>query len=151
GEVQTRLAVRGEHQATNALYAIAVAGSLGVGVEVAAAGLAAATGSRWRLELERRTDGVIVLNDVYNANPTSMAAALRALLALPATGRRIAVLGDMRELGDLSSAAHADIGALAGQLGVDVLVGVGEGGAQIVAGAPAVPARLAVADADAAL
>ena len=58
-----------------------------------AAGLAAATGSRWRLELERRADGVTVLNDVYNANPTSMAAALRALAALPTSGRRIAVLG----------------------------------------------------------
>ena len=58
----------------NALYAIAVAGSLGLAPDVIAAGLAAATGSRWRLELERRADGVVVLNDVYNANPTSMAA-----------------------------------------------------------------------------
>jgi UDP-N-acetylmuramoyl-tripeptide--D-alanyl-D-alanine ligase len=151
GEVETRLSVRGEHQAVNALYAIAVAGSLGVAPDVIAAGLAAAVGSRWRLELERRTDGVVVLNDVYNANPTSMAAALRALLALPAAGRRVAVLGDMRELGAESAAAHAEVGALAERLGVDVLVGVGEGGAQIVDAATGIGTRLAVADAPDAL
>jgi UDP-N-acetylmuramoyl-tripeptide--D-alanyl-D-alanine ligase len=154
GEIETRLAVRGEHQAVNALYAIAVAGSLGVAPDVIAAGLAAATGSRWRLELERRADGVVVLNDVYNANPTSMTAALRALAALaalPARSRRVAVLGDMRELGAESAAAHAEVGALAERLGVDVLVGVGEGGAQIVDAASGVRTRLAVADAAGAL
>jgi UDP-N-acetylmuramoyl-tripeptide--D-alanyl-D-alanine ligase len=151
GEVETRLAVRGEHQAINALYAIAVAGSLGLAPDSIAAGLAAATGSRWRLDLERRADGVVVLNDVYNANPTSMAAALRALAALPATGRRIAVLGDMRELGRESDAAHVEVGALAERVGVDVLVGVGEGGALIVEAANGVETRVAVADAAGAL
>ena len=147
GPIETRLAVRGEHQAGNALFAIAAAGTLGVAADAIAAGLASATGSRWRLELERRADGVTVLNDVYNANPASMEAALRALLALPATGRRIAVLGDMRELGAASASAHAGVGELAARLGVDVVVGVGEGGAQIVTAATKVPTRITTADA----
>jgi UDP-N-acetylmuramoyl-tripeptide--D-alanyl-D-alanine ligase len=151
GTVTTRLGVRGQHQATNALFAIAVAGSLGVAPDLIAAGLAAATGSRWRLELERRADGLTVLNDVYNANPASMAAALHALAALPVTGRRIAVLGEMRELGTHAEAAHVAVGELAGRLGLDVVVGVGEGGAAITAAAGGVPIRLDFADAAAAL
>jgi UDP-N-acetylmuramoyl-tripeptide--D-alanyl-D-alanine ligase len=151
GTVTTRLAVRGQHQATNAVFAVAVAGSLGLAPDVIAAGLAAATGSRWRLELERRADGVTILNDVYNANPTSMAAALAALGALPVTGRRIAVLGEMRELGTHSAAAHAAVGQLAGHLHLDIVVGVGAGGAAITAAAGAVPTRLEVADAAEAL
>lgn len=147
GPVATKLGVRGQHQATNALFAIAVAGWLGVAPEVISAGLAGATGSRWRLDLERRADGLAVLNDVYNANPTSMAAALRALAALTTTGRRIAVLGEMRELGEHSRDAHAAVGELAGRLGIDVVVGVGAGGAEISASAISVPTRLDTADA----
>ena len=145
GTVTTQLGVRGAHQATNALFAIAVAGWLGVPTDAIAAGLAAATGSRWRLELERRADGVTVLNDVYNANPTSMAAALRALAALPASGRRIAVLGEMRELGAHAAAAHTEVGELAGRLGIDIVVGVGAGGASITAAAATVPVRTSTA------
>jgi UDP-N-acetylmuramoyl-tripeptide--D-alanyl-D-alanine ligase len=151
GPVQTRLSVRGQHQATNALFAIAVAGSLGVTPELIAAGLAAATGSRWRLELECRADGVTVLNDVYNANPTSMTAALHALAALPVGGRRIAVLGEMLELGAHAADAHAAVGELAGRLHIDVVIGVGAGGAAITAAAGAVETRLDVADPEAAL
>ena len=151
GPVATRLGVRGAHQATNALFAIAVAGWLGVAPDLIAAGLAAASGSRWRLELERRADGVAVLNDVYNANPTSMAAALRALVALPSTGRRIAVLGEMRELGSHAADAHREVGELAGRLHIDAVVGVGEWGAAITAAAESVATRVDVADAAEAL
>ena len=147
GPVTARLGVRGEHQATNALFAIAVAGWLGVAPDLIAAGLAAATGSRWRLELERRADGVAVLNDAYNANPTSMAAALRALAALPSSGRRIAVLGEMRELGLHAADAHREVGELVARLPIDVVVGVGEWGAAITAAAGTVPTRVDVADA----
>ena len=135
GQRHDEARVRGAHQATNALFAIAVAGWLEVPADAIAAGLAAATGSRWRLELERRADGVAVLNDVYNANPSSMAAALaRARGACRLSGRRIAVLGEMRELGDHAAAAHAEVGELAGRLGIDIVVGVGAGGASITAG-----------------
>ncbi len=151
GPIAARLGVRGEHQATNALFAVAVAGWLGVPGDLIAAGLAAATGSRWRLELERSVQGVTILNDVYNANPTSMEAALRALAALRVGGRRVAVLGEMRELGAHAVEAHRAVGVLAGALGVDVLVGVGEGGATMAGAATGVPERHTVADAAGAL
>jgi len=76
--------------------------------------------------------GVIVLNDAYNANPTSMDAALRALAQTATAGRRIAVLGDMRELGPYAGDAHAAVGRHAAELGIDVVIGVGPGGRQIV-------------------
>src|SRR5438309_1605260 len=87
------LPVRGAHQAGNAALAVAVAGIAGVGLEAAVAGLAGAVGSPWRMELRRTRAGLVVLNDAYNANPTSMAAALDALASLAgAGGRRFAVL-----------------------------------------------------------
>ena len=83
----------------------AVAANVAHGVPFAdsAARIADARGSRWRMELVETPDGLVVLNDAYNANPASMDAALRALRPSRSTGRRIAVLGDMRELG-----AHSD-------------------------------------------
>ena len=83
------------------------------------------------MELAETADGVVVLNDAYNANPASMDAALRALAQLGVDGRRIAVLGDMRELGTHSASAHEAVGRLAGELGIDVVIGVGAGGAEI--------------------
>jgi UDP-N-acetylmuramoyl-tripeptide--D-alanyl-D-alanine ligase len=77
------------------------------------------------MELVRTVTGALVLNDAYNANPTSMAAALRSLAELPAR-RRIAILGTMAELGRASHDAHAEIGDLARSLGIDVVVAVGE-------------------------
>jgi UDP-N-acetylmuramoyl-tripeptide--D-alanyl-D-alanine ligase len=103
------LPLRGAHQAANAAAAVAVAGVLGLTLEDAAEGLAGAVGSSWRMELTRTPAGLVVLNDAYNANPESMAAALRALAAFPA-GRRFAVLGHMAELGEDSEQYHALIG-----------------------------------------
>jgi UDP-N-acetylmuramoyl-tripeptide--D-alanyl-D-alanine ligase len=91
------------------------------------------------MELETTPSGVVVLNDAYNANPASMEAALRALAHIPVGGRRIAVLGDMRELGEHAEGAYRSIGALVAQLGIDVVVGVGEGSA-IAHAAPGVDA-----------
>src|SRR5438477_497288 len=88
--------------------------------------------ARWRMELERSAVGVVVLNDAYNANPASMEAALRALAQVDTGGRRIAVLGDMRELGTHADSAHAAVGRRAAELGVDVVIGVGAGGRAIV-------------------
>jgi UDP-N-acetylmuramoyl-tripeptide--D-alanyl-D-alanine ligase len=93
--------------------------------------LAATASGRWRMELIDTDDGVTVLNDAYNANPTSMEAALVALAHLPVGGRRVAVLGDMRELGHHHDTAHREAGARAAALGIDLVVGVGEGGALI--------------------
>lgn len=125
GSAAVRLAVRGAHQVANAAMAIAVAGSVGVPLEAAAAGLAAAAPSKWRMELTRTDAGVVVINDAYNANPASVAAALHALADLEVAGRRIAVLGEMAELGALAAPEHQAVGALAARLGIDVVVVVG--------------------------
>lgn len=124
GSAEVRLPVRGDHNVANACAAVAVAVALGVDVEAAAAGLADAALSPWRMELLRTPSGARVLNDAYNANPASVAAALRSLAALDAQ-RRTAVLGVMAELGDRHEHEHVAVAALADELGVRV-VAVGE-------------------------
>ncbi len=89
------------------------------------------------MELTERADGLLVLNDSYNANPASMRAALDAVRSLGAGrgGRTIAVLGEMRELGPGAPAAHREVGEAAA--GVDVVVAVGPAAAAIADGARA--------------
>ena len=120
GDAPVTLAVRGRHQVANALAAAAAALSCDVDVEAVAAGLGHARLSPWRMALGTAPGGALVLNDAYNANPTSMAAALRSLAELPAD-RRIAVLGTMAELGELSDREHAAVAALAAELGIRVV------------------------------
>jgi UDP-N-acetylmuramoyl-tripeptide--D-alanyl-D-alanine ligase len=120
GEADVRLAVRGHHQVGNALAAAAAALAAGAPLEAVADGLGRAALSPWRMDLRRTPSGVLVLNDAYNANPISMAAALRSLAALDAR-RRVAVLGTMAELGDVAEAEHAAVAALAAELGVRVV------------------------------
>jgi UDP-N-acetylmuramoyl-tripeptide--D-alanyl-D-alanine ligase len=94
--------------------------------------LATGTVSHWRMELTTLGSGARILNDAYNANPTSMAAALRALAALDA-GRRVAVLGVMAELGPTGEADHRAVGDLARELGIEVVaVGVPDYGGTLV-------------------
>jgi UDP-N-acetylmuramoyl-tripeptide--D-alanyl-D-alanine ligase len=121
------LPVRGAHQAANAAFAVAVAGVVGLDLAGALAGLAGAVGSPLRMDLRRSPGGLIVLNDSYNANPTSMAAAVDALAGLGA-GRRFAVLGRMAELGPHAAPEHHRLGKLVAAAGVETLV--------VVAGAP---------------
>ena len=117
------LPVRGAHQAGNAAFAVAVAAIVGVSLEDAVAGLARAVGSPLRMDLRRSAAGLIVLNDSYNANPTSMAAAVEALAGLGG-GRRFAVLGRMAELGPHATAEHHRLGKLVAAAGVELLVAV---------------------------
>jgi UDP-N-acetylmuramoyl-tripeptide--D-alanyl-D-alanine ligase len=119
----------GAHQVENALAAAAMAIAVGVPLErVAGALSAAASSSPMRMELHERADGLVVINDSYNANPASTTSALRALSVIGnRRGRRtVAVLGEMRELGDSAHAGHAEVGAAAAALGIDVVVVVGE-------------------------
>ncbi len=134
GSAPVALQLVGAHQVDNALAAAAVGIELGGTPEGVAAALSAARpGSRWRMEVTDRADGVTVVNDAYNANPESMRAALAALVAIggprgtPGRRRTWAVLGAMGELGEDSTAAHAAVAQSARELGVDRLVAVGTG------------------------
>ncbi|QYJ04739.1 UDP-N-acetylmuramoyl-tripeptide--D-alanyl-D-alanine ligase [Nocardioides panacisoli] len=127
----------GAHQVANAAAAAAFAVAAGESLEAVAHALSEVeSASRWRMEVTERPDGLVVINDAYNANPESMRAALEALVAVGARrGRRtVAVLGEMRELGAEHESGHRAVGAAAVELGVDVVLAVGAGGAGIVAG-----------------
>jgi UDP-N-acetylmuramoyl-tripeptide--D-alanyl-D-alanine ligase len=128
GTADVRLQVSGLHQVANALAAAAIGLSQGLTVPgVAEALTRAVPRSRWRMELVERDDGLLVVNDAYNANPESMAAALRAVASMRReTGRLVAVLGDMLELGPGAAAEHRAVGELAGRLGFDQVVALGE-------------------------
>jgi len=134
--VPVRLQLVGEHQAHNAAAAAAVALALGVPLEATARVLGTVTSlSRWRMEVHERSDGVTVLNDSYNANPDSVAAALASLVAVGRDRRTVAVLGEMRELGESSAEEHEQVGRLAARLGVDRVLAVGEAARPVHAGA----------------
>lgn len=152
GDAGVALQVRGHHQVANALAAAAAALACDAGIEAVAAGLGDAQLSPWRMELHRAPSGALILNDTYNANPLSMAAALRALAELPAL-RRIAVLGIMAELGDVGPSEHARMGALAAALGVRIIaVDAPDYGAETVADAAEARERLGpLGDGDAVL
>jgi UDP-N-acetylmuramoyl-tripeptide--D-alanyl-D-alanine ligase len=125
GSGPVRLAVRGAHQVTNAALAAAVALAHGVPFAEMAESLATVEPAPWRMEVSRAPSGALVIDDTYNANPSSTTAAVGALAHVATTGRRIAVLGEMLELGDHSEAEHADLGRLVAERGIDVLVVVG--------------------------
>jgi UDP-N-acetylmuramoyl-tripeptide--D-alanyl-D-alanine ligase len=120
-----RLNLLGRHQVLNALFALALGRQLGLGREEIARGLAQCKPPKMRLQLWE-IGGVSILDDAYNANADSMLAALQTLLDLPCQGRRVAVLGDMAELGAHSEAAHEEIGRRAAELGVAQLFAVGK-------------------------
>lgn len=138
-EAPVTLGVLGRHNVDNALAAAAVALAAGGDLAgIAEALSAAAPQSRWRMELRRRADGLAVLNDAYNANPDSMAAALHSLVGLRRPGGRlVAALGDMLELGDSSARAHREVGELAARLGIDEVLAVGSFGNHVVDGVAA--------------
>lgn len=122
--VPVHLGVPGRHIVLDALAAAAVGFALGLDPETIRAGLERAAVSGMRSEI-LHTGSFVVINDAYNASPVSMRAALE-LLGLIGRGRRkVAVLGDMLELGEASREAHREVGRLVYRLGVDVLVAVG--------------------------
>lgn len=128
GEAFVQLGLHGAHHVGNALSAAAVGLELGATPEQVAASLSGARRrSARRMEVTVSGGGVTVVNDSYNANPESMAAALRTLASMAGPGRRTwAVLGVMGELGDEGDAAHEEIGRLAARLGVDRVVAVSD-------------------------
>lgn len=135
GSIDVHLPVPGRHNVYNALAAASVGLYLDVTLENIVAGLEGATFSKWRMEAFQSASGLTVINDAYNANPTSMRAALSALGDVPTAGQRIAVLGDMAELGSLAELAHFQLGEEVAVSAVDVLVTVGERARRIAEGA----------------
>ncbi len=133
GSAVVRLAASGPHIVSCALAAAAAATVMGMEVDLIAAALSCATRSAHRMVVETAPLGWKVLNDSYNANPDSMRAALQATVRLAGSGRVLALLGHMAELGSHSEAAHVEIGRLAQDLGVSVVVGVGDY-AEVLAG-----------------
>jgi UDP-N-acetylmuramoyl-tripeptide--D-alanyl-D-alanine ligase len=129
----------GEHHVANALAAAAACTAVGMTVPQIAAGLGQAVAlSGGRMAVNRRADGVIVIDDAYNANPESMRAGLKALVTLARNNpesRSWAVLGQMAELGERSAEEHDAIGRLAVRLRVDRLLAVGPEARMIHAGA----------------
>ncbi|HET8593055.1 MAG TPA: UDP-N-acetylmuramoyl-tripeptide--D-alanyl-D-alanine ligase [Solirubrobacterales bacterium] len=129
GEHAFKLPFVEAHNLDNALAAIAAGLGLGYSVEGMAERAPGIVFSRLRGELVELPEDAILINDSYNANPISMRAALDHLASLKAGGKRLAVLGEMRELGPESAAYHREIGDYARSKGVEHLIGVGELGA----------------------
>jgi UDP-N-acetylmuramoyl-tripeptide--D-alanyl-D-alanine ligase len=127
GAVPVRLGLIGRHQVGNSLTAAAI--GLAMGLSLAETGVALGELrplSTRRMDVFDRPDGVTVIDDSYNANPASVEAALRALIAMSKGRRTVAVLGYLAELGAHERAGHEAAGRLAAELGVDRLVVVGQ-------------------------
>jgi UDP-N-acetylmuramoyl-tripeptide--D-alanyl-D-alanine ligase len=119
------LKLLGRHQVVNALFAIAVGDELGLSRAEIARGISECAPPKMRMQF-RSAHGIGVLDDAYNANADSMLAALDTLHEMPVRSRRVAVLGDMAELGDEAAAAHSEVGEKAAALDIDQLFAIGK-------------------------
>ena len=128
------IAVPGRHMVSNAILALAAAAELRVEPEAARKALSQFSGAKQRLQWSEQR-GIRWLDDTYNANADSTLAALQTLSELPCTGRRVAVLGDMAELGEQTTEAHREVGAAAHLLGIDLLVCIGHSAGHTADGA----------------
>lgn len=121
--VTVRLQAMGEHNVRNALVALAVASQYGVALDKAAAALSDFAGQRQRIV---KTSRFTMIDDTYNASPDSMRASLKVLSDFHTTGRKIAVLADMLELGPDTEKFHRQVGACVKENGIDYLITYGE-------------------------
>lgn len=120
GSVLVRLALHGRHQVLNALAAAGAGLATGVPLAAIAEGLSSVSPPQWRMSIQSPGRGVILVNDTYNANPTSVRAALEALAAIDGS-RRVAVLGGMAELGAASADGHQEVAGVAASLGIELV------------------------------
>ena len=150
GEAPIELKIVGRHHVANALAAAAGALTLGVDLETVAAVLSRARAlSPHRMDVhELRVDGteLTLIDDSYNANLDSMRAGIAALASIGRDSQRIAVLGEMLELGEESQSLHQQVGALIADAGVDTLIGLGADAHYYLEGASEVPNRVVAAD-----
>ncbi len=143
--VSVHLALRGEHNVANALAAATVGRGLGIEPALIARALGSSVPEAGRQEMLQSREGYLVINDAYNASPDSMRASLALLASMNVVGERVAVLGDMGELGDHSDACHSGVGTAVAEYGMDRLVCVGQQSRLIAEGAQAAgmdPARI---------
>lgn len=143
GQAEVELRLHGAHQVSNALAAAAVGDQLGMtAADIAACLDAIEPRSARRMDVfTRQADDVTVIDDSYNANPASMAAALSGLADIGQGRRKVAVLGYMAELGDAERAAHEEVGRLAAEAGAELVIVVEDEAAGIAAGAEACSVR----------
>ena len=150
GEAPIDLKIVGRHHVANALAAAAGALTLGVSLQTVAAVLSCARAlSPHRMDVhELRVDGMdlTLIDDSYNANLDSMRAGIAALASIGRDSQRIAVLGEMLELGEDSQSLHQQVGALIADAGVETLIGLGTDAHYYLEGAPDVPKREVAAD-----
>ena len=132
GSIETTIPIPGHHSLYNAMAAAGVGLALGLSLEEIRQGLANARTIQGRTNLIE-ANGLLIIDDCYNANPMSMKASLDVLKS--AKGRKIAVLGDMGELGEQEKQLHYEVGAYAAKAGVDVLFCVGTLSQEIARGA----------------
>jgi UDP-N-acetylmuramoyl-tripeptide--D-alanyl-D-alanine ligase len=141
--VELELPFDQRHMAENVLAALTAYRALDLPLERAQEGASAIRLSRWRAEVHPLPGGGVVVNDAYNANPTSMRAALDDLAERAAGRRRVAILGEMAELGEQASVYHAEVAELLRAQGVEVVVAVGEPARTYLAGATGATAWIA--------
>ncbi|MBN2167748.1 MAG: UDP-N-acetylmuramoyl-tripeptide--D-alanyl-D-alanine ligase [Actinobacteria bacterium] len=133
--VDAALPAAGRHNILNALAAVSCAREIGAGPGSIVKGLASAKLSKWRTQVEEAPGGYTIINDAYNANPQSMQAALETLSELGSKKRKIAVLGDMAELGESGPEFHFEAGRELARLDIDVLIVVGPNARNYIEGA----------------
>ena len=151
GEAPIELKIVGRHHVANALAAAAGALTLGVSLQTVATVLSRARAlSPHRMDVHELMSvdgtGLTLIDDSYNANLDSMRAGIAALASIGRDRRRIAVLGEMLELGEESQSLHQQVGALIADAGVDTLIGLGADAHYYLEGAPEVPNRVLAAD-----
>jgi UDP-N-acetylmuramoyl-tripeptide--D-alanyl-D-alanine ligase len=127
GRFEVALALPGRHNARNALAAATACLAAGVALDAVQAGLTSFRGLKGRLQRRAAVQGAVLLDDTYNANPDSVCAAIDVLAAT--VGRKVLVLGDMGEIGEMSAQFHDEIGGYAKSQGIDRLFAVGEASA----------------------
>lgn len=145
--VELELPFDQRHMAENVLAALTAYRALGLPLERAQEGASAIRLSRWRADVNALEGGGLVVNDAYNANPTSMRAALLDLAERAGDRRRVAIIGEMAELGEESARYHHEVAELLGELGIEVVVAVGETARFYLAQAAGITAWIPDADA----
>ncbi len=125
--ITVKIPIPGRHMVLNAMAAAGVGVAMGLSTEQIKTGIETFSATKMRMDISTTEKGVKIINDAYNANPVSMKAALDVLKNCE--GRRIAVIGDMFELGDFAQGMHYDVGSYAVDCGIDSLIFIGEASA----------------------